>query len=127
MPSLRAASTRPWPAMMPFLPSTNTGLVQPNSLRLAQITLIGASLCDRGLLAYGTKPAMGRSKTCLSLLLTGKIGDLARRGVDLVFVGIFAQVLCGRFFGDGAALAQFGHALRERLDGSFERSRLNLL
>src|SRR4030088_633911 len=47
------------------------------SLRLAQITLIWASLCDRGLLAYGTKPAMGRSKTCLSLLLTGKIEDLA--------------------------------------------------
>jgi hypothetical protein len=28
---LRAASSRPCPAMMPFSPSTRTGFVQPNS------------------------------------------------------------------------------------------------
>ena len=31
MPNLRAASTHPWPAMMPLSPSTSKGSVQPNS------------------------------------------------------------------------------------------------
>ena len=36
-PSFLAASSRPWPAMMPFSPSTRIGLVQPNARMEAAI------------------------------------------------------------------------------------------
>ncbi len=40
MPSSFAASTLPWPAMMPPEPSIKTGLIKPNSSILAAICLI---------------------------------------------------------------------------------------
>ena len=47
-PSLRAAASRPWPAMMPFAPSTRTGEVQPYSTMLAAIFATCSSLWVRG-------------------------------------------------------------------------------
>jgi hypothetical protein len=60
MPSFRAASSRPWPAMMPFLPSTRIGLVQPNSRMEAAISATCRSEWVRAFLANGISPATGR-------------------------------------------------------------------
>ena len=49
--SLRAASRRPWPAIMPALLSTRIGFVKPNSRMLAAICATWASECVRGFLA----------------------------------------------------------------------------
>ncbi len=49
MPSSFAASTLPWPAMMPPEPSIKTGLMKPNSLILAAICLTCFGVWVRGL------------------------------------------------------------------------------
>jgi hypothetical protein len=50
-PSLRAAMMRPWPAMMPLVPSTSTGLVKPNSRIEPAISATCPSLWLRALRA----------------------------------------------------------------------------
>ena len=60
-PSLRAASSRPWPARMPAFSSTRIGLVQPNSTIEAAIWSTCASLCVRGLRSYGRRRSIGHS------------------------------------------------------------------
>src|SRR3712207_6265248 len=55
MPSLRAAMTRPWPAISPPSSSTSTGTVQPHSRMEAAICATCASECVRALRAEGTR------------------------------------------------------------------------
>jgi hypothetical protein len=52
-PSLRAASSRPWPAITPRSPSTRIGLVKPNSRIEAAICATCASEWVRAFRAYG--------------------------------------------------------------------------
>lgn len=67
IPSFRAASTRPCPAMMPFSPSTSTGFVQPNSRMLAAIWATCSSLWVRAFRAYGISDSMDRFLTLIVL------------------------------------------------------------
>src|SRR5208283_2603585 len=59
-PNLRAASRRPWPAMIPSIESTRIGLVKPNSKMDAAICAICSAECVRAFLAYGTKRSVGQ-------------------------------------------------------------------
>ena len=58
-PSLRAASSRPWPARMPAFSSIRIGLVHPNSTIDAAIWSTCASLCVRGRPAWSTRNQAG--------------------------------------------------------------------
>ena len=55
--------------MMPFSPSTSTGLVQPNSRMLAAICATWASEWVRGLRAYGISSPSGRQAIARSSIL----------------------------------------------------------
>ena len=90
-PSLRAASTRPCPAMMPLAPSTSTGFVQPNSRMLAAICATWASEWVRGLRAYGISSPSGRQAICRSSI------------VQNLTNGQEPRCCCGQEFSDSAA------------------------
>ena len=81
--------TRPCPAMMPLSPSTNTGLVQPNSRMLAAICATWASECVRGLRAYGISSPSGRQAIARSSILRASQSDdefevLLRAGIQRI-------------------------------------------
>ena len=62
-PSLWAASTRPWPAMIVPASSTSTGIVHPHSRIEAAIWATCSSEWVRAFRAYGTRAATGRRST----------------------------------------------------------------
>jgi len=59
-PSLRAARSRPWPAMVPGLVSTRVGLTNPNSTMDAAICATCSGECVRAFFAYGTRRSVGQ-------------------------------------------------------------------
>src|SRR4051794_26234504 len=63
MRSLRAANTRPWPAIIVPSSPTSTGLVQPHSRMEAAIWLTCVSLCVRAFRAKGINRSIGHRST----------------------------------------------------------------
>ena len=63
MPSRRAASTRPWPAMISPSSDTSTGFVKPKRSMLSAICRICFLECVRALRAYGFSEETLRSST----------------------------------------------------------------